>query len=55
MFSFLARMKAQRDEGGGRILLGDKTYGIVIMLQPIRFQCAGVWISNIGCFFLLGR
>jgi len=34
-----AGMKAQRDEGGGRIMLGDNTRGGVVMLWPIRFQC----------------
>jgi hypothetical protein len=43
---FLAEMKAQRDEGGGRILLGDNTSRGAAMLQLIRFQCAGVWIST---------
>ena len=37
----LAGMRAQYDEGAGRILLGDNS---VVMLWPIRFQCAGVWI-----------
>ena len=36
---FVAGMKVRVDEGGGRILLGDKTDG-----EPIRFQCAGVWV-----------
>ena len=39
-------MKAQRDESGGRILLGDNTSGGAAMLQLIRFLCAGVWIST---------
>jgi hypothetical protein len=39
-------MKAQSDEGGGRILLGDNTGGRVIMLRPIWFQCVGVWTST---------
>jgi len=37
-------MKAQRDEGGGRILLGDNTGSGAGMLRPVNFQCAGVWI-----------
>jgi hypothetical protein len=28
-------MKAQQDEGGGKILLGDNTGGEVVMLQPV--------------------
>jgi hypothetical protein len=43
---FLVEMKAQRDESGGRILLGDNKSGGAAMLQLIRFQCAGVWIST---------
>jgi hypothetical protein len=33
----LAGMKAHREEGGGRILLGDNTSGGAVMLRPIRF------------------
>ena len=40
-------MKVQRDEGGGRILLGDNTSGGAVMLQLIWFQCVGVWISTV--------
>ena len=36
---FLAAMKAQRDEGGGRILLGDNTGVGAVMLPPIRLRC----------------
>ena len=36
MNSFLARIKAQRDEGGGRMLLGDNTGVGDVVLQPIR-------------------
>jgi hypothetical protein len=36
------RMKAQWDEGRGRILLGDNTGGGAVMLWPIRLRCAGV-------------
>jgi quinol-cytochrome oxidoreductase complex cytochrome b subunit len=42
-------MKAQWDEGSGRILLGDNTGGGAVMLQPIRFQCVGVCFS-LGLF-----
>jgi hypothetical protein len=41
---FLARMYAQWDENGGRVLLGDDACGGVIMLRPIRFHCVAVWI-----------
>ena len=45
-FFFPAGEKLQ-DEGGGRVLLGDNAGGLAIMLQPIKFQCAGaVWISS---------
>jgi hypothetical protein len=43
---FLAGMKAQWDEDGGRILLGDNTGGRAVMLRPIEFQYAGVGIST---------
>lgn len=42
----LRGMKAQRDEGGGRILLGDNRGGGAVMVRPIRFQCDGVLIST---------
>ena len=45
-------MRAQRGEGGGRILLGDNTDGGAIMLRPIRLQCAGLWVSA-GLTFML--
>jgi hypothetical protein len=43
---FLEKMKAQSDEGGGRIMLGDNTGCWTVMLLPIRFQCFGGWIST---------
>jgi hypothetical protein len=46
---FFEGMKAQWDEGGGRVLLGDNTCGGVVTLLPIRFQCVGVWISTWLC------
>jgi len=33
----LEGMRAKRDEGVGRILLGDNTGGWAVMLGPIRF------------------
>ena len=39
-------MKAQEDEGGGRILLGDNTGGGVVVMRPSRFQCVVIRISN---------
>jgi hypothetical protein len=35
---FLAAMKAQNDEGGGRILLDDNTGGGTIMRRPFSFD-----------------
>ena len=43
---FVAGMKAQGDEGGGRILLGDNTGCGAVMLRPIRLHCVGVRIST---------
>ena len=43
---FLVEIKAQRDQGGGRILLGENTCGGAVMLRPIRVQCFGVRIST---------
>jgi hypothetical protein len=39
-------MKAQREGGGGRILLGDDTGGGAVVLWPIVFRCARVLISG---------
>jgi len=45
-------MKAQEDEGGGRILLGDSTGGGAVMLWTLRLQSVGVWISTgIPCIY----
>jgi len=44
--NFPTTLKAQWHEGGGRILLGDNTGGVAGMQRPIRFQCAGVWVST---------
>jgi hypothetical protein len=49
---FLAGLKAQGGEGGGRILLGDNMGGGTVMLRPIRFQRVGVWIST-GLFIYI--
>ena len=35
----LVVLKAELDEGGGRILLGDNTGVSSVMLWPISFQC----------------
>jgi hypothetical protein len=42
---FLARMKVQRNEHGGRILLADNTGDGAVMLGPVRFHYVGVWMS----------
>jgi len=44
-----AGMKAQWDEGDGRILLGDNIGCVAVLLRPIRFRCAGVWTSKLDC------
>jgi len=38
-------MQAERDEVGGRILLGDNTGGGKLLV-PIIFRGFGVWIST---------
>jgi len=49
---FLAWMKAQWEEIGGRILLGNNTGGWSISLGPIRFHCFKVRISTeLPCTF----
>jgi hypothetical protein len=45
-------MKAQLDEAGGRILLGNNTGGTAVMLWPLRFLCVVIRISN-GLTYLL--
>jgi len=42
---FLAGMKVQWDKDSRRILLGDITDGKAVMLQPMTFKCAGVWLQ----------
>jgi len=42
---FLVGMQAPRDEGDGRILLGDNAGGGAVKLWPIMFQCGGEWTS----------
>ena len=49
---FLAGMKAPREDGGRRILLGDNADGGAVVLRPIRFQCVGVLIlTGLPCSF----
>ena len=38
---FLAKMKTQYEESGGRTMLGDGIGGWKFMLPAIRFQCFG--------------
>jgi hypothetical protein len=40
-------MRAQRDEGSGRVLLGDKTGGGAVMLRRIKFQCVEVKLDSL--------
>jgi hypothetical protein len=37
-------VKRQRDEGGGRILLGDSAGGRAVVLLPIWFYFVAEWI-----------
>jgi hypothetical protein len=39
---FIAGMKAQSGECGGRILLGDNTRAEAVVLRPVIFQCSGL-------------
>jgi hypothetical protein len=39
-------VKAQWDEGGGNMLLGNNTGFGAVVLWPVRFQCVGVWDFN---------
>jgi hypothetical protein len=39
-------MKGQRDEGGGRIMLGDDRRGVAVILPQIKFSSFGVRILN---------
>jgi hypothetical protein len=43
---FCEEMKAELEEGGGRILLGHKTSGGTIMPQTIRCPRVGLLISS---------
>lgn len=38
--------EAHWDEGGGRTLPGDNTSDGAVILRPLSFQYAGVWISS---------
>jgi hypothetical protein len=38
-------MNGEREEGGGRILLGDNTGGRAVMLRQIMFLRVTGWIS----------
>jgi hypothetical protein len=51
--SFLAGMKVNLHEGDGRILLGNRTDPITVMMQPIKFQCIGVRLSaRLPCIYV---
>jgi hypothetical protein len=45
-FFFFAGMKAQRDESGGRILLGNNTGCGAIVLRLIGVLCVGFGFST---------
>jgi hypothetical protein len=52
----VAEMKGRCDDGGGKIMLRDKTGGGAVMLLPIGFRCVGVWISiALPVLFVLRR
>jgi hypothetical protein len=40
--NFRRGSESARDEGGGRILLGDNTGGGAVVLWSVKFQCVGV-------------
>jgi hypothetical protein len=42
----LAATIAKRDEGAGRLLLGDNTGGRAIMQWPFSFDSVTVWVST---------
>ena len=51
---FLAGMGAQEYDGcmKNRLTVGRYTGSGAVMLRPLRFQCAGIWISTgIPCIF----
>jgi hypothetical protein len=43
---FLSGIEKQRNEGGGRIMLGNNTSGGAVMRRMIRFPCFGMWVST---------
>jgi len=48
--------KAEWVSSEGRILLGDNIGDTVVPLQPVRFQCVGVWISTgLSCVYMYSR
>jgi hypothetical protein len=50
---FLVRMKVERNDDGGRILLADNTGGGAVMLLPVRFHYVGVWMSaRLPCIYI---
>jgi hypothetical protein len=42
---FIAGMKAQWDEDGGKPLMDERTGGRAVVLSPIRLHCVGDWIQ----------
>jgi hypothetical protein len=50
-------MKAQWDEGDGRILLGDNTSRGAVMLLTIRFRCVefGYQLYYLECTYIVDR
>ena len=45
----LCENEGEREEGGGRILLGDHTGSRAIMLRPIRFQSTEFQLDALVC------
>jgi hypothetical protein len=50
---FLAEIKTEREEGGGRIVLGDNTGGGAVIVRSIRFRSIGIWFSaGLPCIYM---
>jgi hypothetical protein len=52
---FPAAAKPQRDQGGGRILLGDNTGVGAVMLRPIRLNCVCLDLNWSALYIAFGK